>query len=77
PRDLFRVSAVIATPTRNKSSAGRPGEGGDLGGDAQKRINPQIGLAAGSMITKTFFLVKVIHRILIKSLHDKKTLPES
>jgi len=29
------------------------------------------------MIAKTFFLVKIIHRILIKNFHDKKTLHEN
>jgi hypothetical protein len=31
----------------------------------------------GSMITKTFFLAKVIHRILIRSLRGKKSLHEN
>jgi hypothetical protein len=33
--------------------------------------------AAGGMIAKTFFLAKIIHRILTRILRDKKSLREN
>jgi hypothetical protein len=36
-----------------------------------------MGLAAGGMIAKTFFLAKIIHRIRTRSLRGKKSLPEN
>jgi hypothetical protein len=44
---------------------------------AQKGINKENEPAAGFMITKTFFLVKIIHRISAQNLRGKKSLREN
>jgi hypothetical protein len=61
-----------------RQAQARQADGGGLSDDmAQKWINRENEPGYGSMIVKTFFLAKIIHRIGTRSLRGKKGLREN